>query len=510
MKIFTTFIDNILNRFTMYRVVLYYLVGLVVIALVLASFGVIAYDPLYLLAELAFITAVSWLTNEIFSRVFNAPTNVESVYITAFILTLLIIPGKPVEMIGVYFWSAVIAMASKYIFAFKKQHAFNPVAIAAVIMAFGAHQVVDWWVAGTPVLFPFVFLGGLLIVRKLRRADVLWSFFSAFAVVSIAYIIVNGGNILATFSNVVLRSPIFFLGFVMLTEPLTAPTRKIPRMIYGAIVGALSVPAVHLFGIYSTPELALVLGNIFAFWSTARDRVILTFREAKTLALNTFEYIFDPDVTPQFAPGQYMEWTLPHEKSDSRGTRRYFTIASSPTEKDFLLGIKTFPKGSTYKKALAVLQPGGLMAVAQVAGDFVLPKDTSEKLVFMAGGIGVTPFRSMLKYLIDKNERRDIVLIYLNKTADEIAYRDVLDEAVKRLNVKVVFVLTDPGATEGYPFATTGPCDAVLIQKYVPDYKERKFYISGPHGMVNAFEQMLKGMGVAGKRIIVDFFPGFA
>lgn len=510
MKIFTKFIDNMLNRFTMYRVVLYYLSGLIAIALVLSVFGIIAYNPLYLLAELAFITAVSWLTNELFSRAFNAPTNVESVYITAFILTLLIIPGKPMEMFGMYFWSAVIAMAAKYIFAFKKQHVFNPVAIAAVVMAFATNQVVDWWVAGTPVLFPFVFFGGLLIVRKLRRADVLWTFFGAFAFVSVIDIVVNGGNILTTFGNVILRSPIFFLGFVMLTEPLTAPTRKIPRMIYGGIVGALAVPSVHFLGTYSTPELALVLGNIFAFSITARDRVMLTFAGVKTLALNTYEYIFRPDMTPQFVPGQYMEWTLPHEKSDTRGTRRYFTIASSPTEKDFLLGIKTFPEGSTYKKALAALQPGELMAAAQVAGDFVLPKDPKEKLVFMAGGIGVTPFRSMLKYLIDKNEQRDIVLIYLNKVASEIAYTDVLEEANKRLNVKVVFVLTDPGAATGHPWAEGGPCDAVLIQKYIPDYKERKFYISGPHGMVSAFEQMLKGMGVSTKRIIVDFFPGFA
>lgn len=510
MKFITKHIDNLLNRFTMYRVVLYYLLGLIAIAVIFGAFGIISYNPLYLLAEAAFITAVCWLVNELFSRTFSAPTNVESVYITAFILTLLITPGKPIEMIGMYFWSAVIAMAAKYIFAYKKQHVFNPVAIAAVLMAFSAGQIMDWWVAGTPVLFPFVFLGGLLIVRKLRRADMLWSFFGAFTFFSILHIVVSGGNILTTFVNVILRSPIFFLGFVMLTEPLTSPTRKIPRMIYGAIVGGLAVPAAHFLGVYGTPELALVVGNIFAFSVTARDRVMLSLADIRLLASNTYEFVFHPDVTPAFLPGQYMEWTHPHEGSDTRGSRRYFTIASSPTEKDFLLGIKSFPKGSTYKKALLEMTQGSVMTASQVAGDFVLPKDKHEKLVFIAGGIGVTPFRSMIKYLIDTNEQRDIVVIYLNKVAEEVAYADIFEEAKRRLNIRVLFVLTDPGAAEGKPWAECGPCDAVMIQKNIADYKERKFYISGPHGMVDVFEHTLLQMGVPKKHVIVDFFPGFA
>lgn len=503
-------IDNMLNRFTMYRVVLYYLVSLFVLAVALASFGVIAYNPLYLLAEAAFITAVAWLTNELFSKAYGAPTNVESVYITAFILTLLITPGRPMEMIGMYFWSAVIAMATKYIFAYKKQHIFNPVAIAAVVMAFATGRVTDWWVAGTPILFPVLFLGGLLIVRKLRREDMLYAFFGSFAFFSVLHIMVSGGNVLTMIENVIMRSPVFFLGFVMLTEPLTAPTRDWQRLIYGAIVGGLAVPAAHFFGIYGTPELALILGNVFAFSIAKRDRVMLSLQNIRTLATNTYEFIFHTDRALSFAPGQYMEWTLPHEGSDTRGSRRYFTIASSPTEKDFLLGIKSFAPGSSYKQALLAMKEGEMMTASQVAGDFVLPKDKNAKLVFIAGGIGVTPFRSMLKYLIDTNERRDIVLFYLNKVAGEVAYADVLEEAKNKLGVRVVLVLTDPGATEGNPWAECGPCDAAMIEKYVPDFKDRTYYISGPHGMVNVFEQTLKKMGVQAKRIIVDFFPGFA
>src|ERR1700731_4179463 len=83
---------------------------------------------------------------------------------------------------------------------------------------------------------------------------------------------------------------------------------------------------------------------------------------------------------------------------------------------------------------------------AQIAGDFTLPSDPKQKLVFIAGGIGITPFRSMLKYLLDMGERRDIVLFYVNRTADDIAYKDILSEAQTKLGIKVFCTLTNTKA----------------------------------------------------------------
>ena len=88
------------------------------------------------------------------------------------------------------------------------------------------------------------------------------------------------------------------------------------------------------------------------------------------------------------------------------------------------------------------------MIAGQIAGDFTLPDDPEQKLVFIAGGIGITPFRSMLKYLLDTNQRRDIVLLYANKTANEIAYKDILSEAQTKLGIQVFYTLTD---TEALP-----------------------------------------------------------
>ncbi len=100
------------------------------------------------------------------------------------------------------------------------------------------------------------------------------------------------------------------------------------------------MPTIHIGSIYSTPELALLVGNVFSALVNPKGKVILTLKENKQISDTTSEFIFSSNRTLPFLPRQYMEWTLPHEKTDSRGDRRYFTIASSPTEKDIRLGVK--------------------------------------------------------------------------------------------------------------------------------------------------------------------------
>src|SRR5438105_1259275 len=148
------------------------------------------------------------------------------------------------------------------------------------------------------------------------------------------------------------------------------------------------------------------------------------------------------------------------------------------------------------------------MIAQQIYGDFTLPKDPKQKLVFMAGGTGITPFRSMLKYLLDMHEHRDIVLLYLNRTADEIAYKDILSETQTKLGIKVFYTLT---STESLPrnwSGLVGRIDEKMLQQAVPDYTERTFYISGPLDMVKAYEGLLENMRVDRDQIKKDFFPG--
>jgi glycine betaine catabolism B len=204
-----------------------------------------------------------------------------------------------------------------------------------------------------------------------------------------------------------------------------------------------------------------------------------------------------------------MEWTLPHQNPDIRGNRRYFTIASSPTEDTIRLGIKFYQNGSSFKNALKVVDANSILVGGQLGGDFTLPKDTSKKLAFLAGGIGITPFRSMVKYLVDTREKRDVVLLYSNKVSSEIMYADVFDQGVKQAGLKTVYTLTDPNFLPSGWKGRVGRVDQKMVEAEIPDWKERTFYLSGPHVMVTAFETILKEMGLPQRQIKIDFFPGF-
>lgn len=491
------FIDNILNRVTMYRLVLYYLVVIIVAAFVFGFFGVLPYDPTALAFSTILILLVCFATNWIFAKVFEAQTNVESVYITALILALIIAPVTASDYAGVGFliFASVWAMASKYLFAIGKKHLFNPAAFAVALTALVINQSAVWWVGGSFALLPFVVIGGLLLVRKLRRFDMVGIF--AVAAIAATLLTSTSGDYITPIVQMLLHSSFFFLAFVMLTEPLTAPSTTLMRIIYGAMVGFLFAPNIHIGTFYLTPELALLVGNVFAYIVSPKGRHMLTLTGIEQAANGVYDFVFMPDHAFSWRPGQYLEWTLAHANPDNRGNRRYFTIASAPTESQVRLGAKFYDPSSSFKRSLAAMKVGETISAAHLSGSFVLPKDKEKKLVFIAGGIGVTPFRSMIKYLLDTKERRFVVMLYANKTAQDVAYKELFDRAQAELGIKTVY-------------ATGALIDASMIAREVPDYRKRTFYISGPHSMVVAFKKTLVGMGVSLFNIKTDFFPGFA
>jgi ferredoxin-NADP reductase len=171
-----------------------------------------------------------------------------------------------------------------------------------------------------------------------------------------------------------------------------------------------------------------------------------------------------------------------------------------------MLATRISDRTSTYKAALNSLKVGETITAGHLEGDFILPLDVKKKIVFIAGGIGITPFRSMVKYLSDKEEKRDIILFYSNRTEADIAFRELFAEAQK-VGLKTIYTITDniPVGWQG----RTGFIDQKMIEKEVPDYKERIFYISGPEPMVEAFEKMIAKMGVPDNAIRRDFFPGY-
>jgi len=277
-------IDSFLNKITMYRLLVYYLGGLLGLGFVYSLLGWLSFNPLDLLASSLFLIAASWLINYVFARVWQVPVNAESALITALILALIISPGAPAASWVFLLGAALAAMASKYILSIKGKHVFNPAAIAVVVTAFSMNQTASWWVGGNLLLLPFVLGGGLLIARKIHRFDLVITFFLSTLAATIFVPFTSIGDSWHALTLTILHSSIFFLGFAMLTEPLTTPPRRLGRMVYGAIVGVLCAPWAHVGSVYFTPELALVVGNIASYLLSPSYKHILRVQDIKQLA----------------------------------------------------------------------------------------------------------------------------------------------------------------------------------------------------------------------------------
>ncbi len=504
-----SYIDAWLNKITMYRLVLYCLGAEALSAFIVGFSGLIAYPGFTLVFSLAWILAVCLGGNWIFAKLFRAPSNLESTLITAGILFFIMSPSLGGAETVYLTLAGLLAITSKYLLAIRHKHIFNPAALAAALLGFTSAGGAIWWV-GTPYLLPFTLVGGLLIVRKIRRE----ALFLACVGTSIVVVAILGLMNHTSLTDILIQHffswPIIFFASVMVTEPLTTPPTKKLQMLYGALVGALSSWPLHWGTIFSTPELSLLIGNLFSYSCSLRQRLTLTLQGKKLIAADTYEFIFNSKWPLSFKPGQYLEWTIPHTNPDNRGIRRYFTIASAPSEKTINLGVKCAANMSSFKQKLVSLVPGDIISAGQLAGDFTLPTDTSKKLVFIAGGIGITPFRSMLKQLSDTKENRDIVLFYSNRRSSDIAYQNLLIEAQKNLSLKIVLLLSEDKQLPPLWTCETGPLTPELLKKHVADYNERLFYLSGPNAMVDCYRELLKTMGVHGRSVHTDYFPGFA
>ena len=499
-------VDHFLDHTTMYRLVLWHLIALIGAALAFSLFDLVPYAPVEIVFSTALILAVCWVANLVFARVFRVPANSESIYITALIVALIMSPVGLTDFrgIGALVFAAVWAMASKYVFAIGRKHVFNPAAFGVVLPALLLGQPATWWVGGNLQLLPVVLVGGVLIVRKLKRLDLIIVFMAVVFATLLAT--TDPAHWAMAISETLKHSPLFFFAFIMLTEPLTQPTTRWPRLAFAALTGFLFAPNVHVGTFYFTPELALLVGNAFAWAVGPKGRFVLTLERIERAAADTYDFIFTSPNRVAFQAGQYLEWTLGLDDSDGRGNRRYFTVASAPTEKEVRLGVRFYRRPSAFKRALGDMVPGDQTHAAQVAGNFTLPSDPDRKLAFLAGGIGITPFRSMLQYLIDRGEARPITVLYGCESEADIAYADVLDAAEAKLGIRTWYAVARGARRGQYP----GYIDARLVKAAIPDWRERTFYVSGPQAMVKALRHTLTAMGVHRSRIRTDFFPGFA
>jgi ferredoxin-NADP reductase len=208
------------------------------------------------------------------------------------------------------------------------------------------------------------------------------------------------------------------------------------------------------------------------------------------------------DDSIQYKAGQFLNACLITE----RQCRRFLSISSSPTEKGYIEFSKKITE-SEFSKILEIAVPGDSMNVELPFGNFTLG-DPNEKIAFLSGGIGVTPIRSICKFVVDMNLGTDMVLINANRSIRDIVFKEDFDGMQKHYpKLKVAHVLCEPAP--GFK-CTIGLINSGVIKNEVPDYPLRKFYICGPPSMVEAMKKILEEeLSVSKKNIITENFQGY-
>jgi len=507
----------VLGRVSMYRLVYLALAALAVVALLLSFFGLVGPDPLQLVVTLAVLAAVCVGVDAAAQRLLNLPWRLESSLITAHILLFVLRPTiELVGLLGIVI-AAAVASLSKYVLAWRGRHIFNPAAVGATVLTLLSLVWPDlgassWWV-GTPALAaPVILLGLAVLVRteKLRVVAVFLVFAVAVAVFRTAAQYQAAGvevEVLDLLWPLLWSSPFLFLGAFMLSEPLTLPPRRWQQLTVATVVGVLAGWPIPIGDITLGQERALLIGNLVAFAFAVRTAVRLTLVSRAEPTPSVQELTFRVHDRLAFLPGQYLELEVPHRHPDARGTRREFSIASAPEDLPLLKVAfkdgKTTKPLSSYKKALADVQPGDALAITGVWGDFLLPKRDAAPILMVAAGIGVTPFVSQLRHAQESGLDRDIVLVYVASDSSELAYRDEI--AASGAHV-IVFTRDQPAdLPDHWVWARGVRLDADGLLRVVPDIASRHAYISGPAALIADLAPALE----RARSITTDAFSGY-
>jgi len=483
--------NRLLGTVTMYKLVLLSLALITVTALALSLAGLLGYPPLTLVLSLVVAVASTVISSVLVALAFRVKPHTESAFITAFLLFFVLPPTTPLWVMAL---AGVIASASKFVLAWRGRHIFNPAAIAATIVTLTGLTFSGWWV-GTLYLTPVVAITAFLILFRTKRLTM----GIVFVVVASLGWVVRYGDLAGGLQYAFLQSGMLLLAGFMISEPLTLPPRRWQQVALAALVGVIfALPTVGVLSF--SPQLALVIGNLAAFFFGQRRGIALVLKAKAQLTPTTWEFTFSPTRPVRFVPGQYMELTLPHRRADFRGIRRIFSIASAPGG-DVVFAMSIAEKSSTFKTAILALEPGARLHATSVGGDFTLPAPGTPVLL-VAGGIGITPFASQLTDATAAS--RDTVLVYAVSHAAELAYADVLVESGARV---IVVAPTPDGLPAGVEYAGPGRISRELLAASVPDIATRRAYVSGPPGLVSDVRSMVRSLGA--KRVHSDYFSGY-
>jgi Na+-transporting NADH:ubiquinone oxidoreductase subunit NqrB len=255
-------VDSLLDRLTSYKLVLYFLYVVLGWSFIASLLGQVSYKWYDIIISAAVLVATCYFANTLISKRFNIAKNQESDLISALILVLILSPSHKPSHLAVFIIAGLVAMLSKYVLVINRWHIFNPAAFGAFISGAIFHQYASWWV-GTDFITPVVFLGGLLILRKMKRFTMVITF-EVIALSIIAFNTYLNQSASAIGHNLwfaLIASPLLFFAYIMLTEPFTSPRHLSNQLPYAAIVSFLY--AYTKLGI--SPEAALLIGNAFTY-----------------------------------------------------------------------------------------------------------------------------------------------------------------------------------------------------------------------------------------------------
>ncbi len=230
-------------------------------------------------------------------------------------------------------------------------------------------------------------------------------------------------------------------------------------------------------------------------------------RNKKEIAKNTLLVDFDiSEKEISFKPGQHFFITLinpPH--TDKKGNQRHFSIVNSPNEKG-ILTMTTRIRDSAFKRSLFEIPVGTEVEIGIINGSFILPDDKSQPIVFIAGGIGITPFISMLRYINEENFDYKITLLYSNRDRESTAFLEELENIAKNNpKFKLILTMTDDSKWQG----EKRRINTQFIEEYFSEPKSCFYLIAGPPAMVKAMHDVLSEVGVEQKNIKTEDFSGY-
>lgn len=232
---------------------------------------------------------------------------------------------------------------------------------------------------------------------------------------------------------------------------------------------------------------------------TARDIV----------AADTMVFRFDRPPGFDFKAGQALDLVLPESEVEAaRGTRHTFSIVSAPFEDK--LAIATRMRDSVFKRALKLLMVGAPVRIEGPFGSMTLHQDALHAAVLIAGGIGITPFMSMIRQAANDQAPAFLLLIYSNRRPEDAPFISELIQLERgNSNFRLVATMTQPGKSNVHWNGHSGPIDEALLRQVAGNLNEPIYYLAGPPRMVQAMRDALTGIGVPDHTIRSEAFYGY-